>query len=255
VTVSDGDPDPTCAQTFGVSVVCPAGCPSQPPSCTDMIANNGETDVDCGGTQTPACPRCALGKKCVVDADCAAGPFSCQGGVCKTPPTCTDGIQNGTETGVDCGGVSSGVTCPPCPSPTALALSNHAPACLTCAKAKATCNNLLTGQPCEGLTTNAAAGPAAGTAKSQLCLDLLNQELSTKCAAGANGSSDCYCGTIGATCFTTGGNGVALVNEQRGLETTDPPTIFSSFGDATLGGGRANNLIQCLNDNGCTACF
>ncbi len=27
------------------------------------------------------------------------------------PPTCTDGIQNGTETGVDCGG-----SCPPCPT-------------------------------------------------------------------------------------------------------------------------------------------
>lgn len=31
---------------------------------------------------------------------------------CYTPPSCTDGIQNGNETGVDCGGCSS---CPPCP--------------------------------------------------------------------------------------------------------------------------------------------
>ena len=32
---------------------------------------------------------------------------------CSTPPTCTDGIQNGDETGVDCGGT----TCAPCSTP------------------------------------------------------------------------------------------------------------------------------------------
>ena len=37
------------------------------------------------------------------------------GGSCPAcPPTCDDGIQNGTETGIDCGGVSSGETCPSC---------------------------------------------------------------------------------------------------------------------------------------------
>jgi hypothetical protein len=258
VTVSDGDPDPTCAQTFGVTVVCPTGCPSQPPSCTDMIANNGETDVDCGGTQTPACPRCALGKKCVVDGDCAAGAFSCQGGICKTPPTCTDGIQNGTETGVDCGGVSSGVTCPPCPSPTAQALANHAPACLTCCNGKTACKLLLTNSPCEGLTTNAAAGPAMGQPRATLCLNLLNKELSTKCGTvGVNGATDCYCGSATDTCFTTNGaaNGLAKAEEEAGLETTTAATIEGSFSSTALGGGRANSLYQSLVDNSCTACF
>ena len=33
----------------------------------------------------------------------------------RCPPTCIDGIQNGTESAIDCGGVSSGVTCPACP--------------------------------------------------------------------------------------------------------------------------------------------
>ena len=31
--------------------------------------------------------------------------------ICAACPTCTDGIQNGSETGIDCGGA----TCPPCP--------------------------------------------------------------------------------------------------------------------------------------------
>jgi hypothetical protein len=36
----------------------------------------------------------------------------CGGTTCPACPTCTDGVQNGDETGVDCGGT----TCPPCTS-------------------------------------------------------------------------------------------------------------------------------------------
>lgn len=36
----------------------------------------------------------------------------CGGSVCPACPTCSDGIQNGDETGIDCGGP----TCPPCPA-------------------------------------------------------------------------------------------------------------------------------------------
>jgi len=74
-------------------------------TCTDAMRNAGETDVDCGGS----CPAdCAVGQNCNTGADCVTA--SCQGGVCAPPaPTCTDGVQNGNETGVDCGG-----SCPAC---------------------------------------------------------------------------------------------------------------------------------------------
>jgi hypothetical protein len=253
VTVSDGDPDPTCAQTFGVSVICPAGCPLVAPTCTDGKQNQGESDIDCGGTQpTMACPRCANGKKCTVGGDCATG--TCTGGVCANAPTCTDGIQNGQETGVDCGGP----VCPACPSPTLQALNNHSPACGTCAQNKTACKLLLQNFPCETLTTNAPAGPPSnGLARSQLCLNLLNKQLSTKCAGGVNGATDCYCGSATDTCFTTVGaaNGLAQAEEEAGLESTTPGTVESNFSSSSLGGGRANSLIQCLADNSCTACF
>lgn len=47
------------------------------------------------------------------------------GGSCVACPTCNDGVQNGDETGVDCGG-SCQTTCPPvsCDDPTALAVRN-----------------------------------------------------------------------------------------------------------------------------------
>lgn len=48
----------------------PGGGPSAPPgSSDDGIQNGTETDVDCGGASAP---RCAEGKKCLVDADCHA---------------------------------------------------------------------------------------------------------------------------------------------------------------------------------------
>ncbi|HZS37827.1 MAG TPA: hypothetical protein VFF06_13410 [Polyangia bacterium] len=89
-----------CASVQGQRV-CAAQQPA--PSCTDLMRNGDETDVDCGGS----CSPCAVDKSCLVGADCATGVCSTQH-VCLAP-TCMDGVQNGTETGVDCGG-----DCPPC---------------------------------------------------------------------------------------------------------------------------------------------
>jgi len=90
-----------------------------PPTCFDGIQNNGEFAPDCGGP-CPPCGTCADGiqnevwvpeiNAFVMEAgiDCGGPcPFPC-------PPSCYDGIQNGDEEGVDCGGSF----CPPCPPPT-----------------------------------------------------------------------------------------------------------------------------------------
>jgi hypothetical protein len=74
------------------------------PTCSDLIKNAAETDVDCGGG---TCPRCGAGLTCGAATDCASG--ICSGGVCAVP-TCTDTKTNGAETDVDCGGG----TCPAC---------------------------------------------------------------------------------------------------------------------------------------------
>jgi formylglycine-generating enzyme required for sulfatase activity len=77
-----------------------------PATCKDGIQNQDETDVDCGGT---FCNPCADGKNCKVAKDCADKVCSGMPPTCATP-TCTDLVQNGKETDVDCGGG----TCPPC---------------------------------------------------------------------------------------------------------------------------------------------
>src|SRR5439155_1230942 len=77
------------------------------PNCVDNIRNQGETDVDCGGPAT--CNRCAAGKTCAGNGDCQSS--ACQSGVCLAQATCSDGLADGTETDVDCGGMN---LCPRC---------------------------------------------------------------------------------------------------------------------------------------------
>ena len=76
------------------------------PGPTNGVKDNGETDVDCGGPNAPACPA---GKACLTNEDCAEKYCPEDKKVCVTP-TCTDGVQNGAESDVDCGGP----TCPKC---------------------------------------------------------------------------------------------------------------------------------------------
>lgn len=63
----------------------------------------GETYVNCGGP----CAPCNIGEPCQVGADCVTGV--CVMNACK-PPTCTDGVKNDSESGIDCGAPS----CPLC---------------------------------------------------------------------------------------------------------------------------------------------
>jgi hypothetical protein len=79
-------------------------------TCSDGIKDGNETDVDCGGGTCPPCADtkdCKVGSDC-VDKVCSGNPLTCQA------PTCSDGVQNGQETDVDCGGPTcdaQGKTC------------------------------------------------------------------------------------------------------------------------------------------------
>ena len=81
-----------CAEGRCVEGVCAAPTP------TDGIRNGTETDIDCGGSNAPAC---ATGRACAIGSDCVE--LACTGGTC-TAASPTDGVRNGTETDVDCGG-------------------------------------------------------------------------------------------------------------------------------------------------------
>jgi hypothetical protein len=85
------------------SHICNANHSCAMATCSDMVQNGDETDVDCGGSCSKKCP---FNEHCMQGSDCKGG--SCSGGVCVA--SCTDGVKNGAETDTDCGGG----TCPGC---------------------------------------------------------------------------------------------------------------------------------------------
>lgn len=105
-----------------------------PPNCYDGVLNNGEYKIDCGGPNCPACDHCIddiwqpslgetyydCGGECAPCDPCWNGVrdgdevgIDC-GGSCNRlcSSLCGDGILNGTETELDCGGSE----CPACPT-------------------------------------------------------------------------------------------------------------------------------------------
>jgi hypothetical protein len=93
-----------------LSNVCEFTC--TPASCANGMKDGDETDVDCGGAvpngNNPDCAPCAILDDCEMGSDCES--MSCVNGVCL-PPSCSDDVMNGDETGMDCGGS----VCGPCP--------------------------------------------------------------------------------------------------------------------------------------------
>jgi hypothetical protein len=117
------------AGTSGASGGGAAGAGGAPPAprCDDSKQNADESDVDCGGSTCPA--RCAVGKTCKVNADCATN--TCAAGRCTAVPACDDLQKNGAETDTDCGGP----TCPRCRSGQACVLDRD------CAGEEASCSS------------------------------------------------------------------------------------------------------------------
>ena len=74
-----------------------SGPPNTVMHCANLISDEGETGIDCGGT----CPGCPPGGTCQVNNDCAGN--NCLNGICQDA-SCTDGVQSGSETDKDCGG-------------------------------------------------------------------------------------------------------------------------------------------------------
>jgi hypothetical protein len=124
----------TTPSADGSPINCPAGqsCTCQPPTPTDGVENDSETDIDCGGdfvaggasnTSSDLAPTCAVTKKCSLGTDCVQGVCNSTAGAGAGPADCpagdgctcqaaspTDGVKNDSETDIDCGGgfVASG---------------------------------------------------------------------------------------------------------------------------------------------------
>lgn len=108
-----GDKAPACAdgkqcatKDDCTSGVC-TGTVCQAPKVDDGVKNGDETGVDCGGTKAP---KCKTGDGCLVDSDCDDVRCDTAQKKCSTPSH-SDNLQNGDETGIDCGGPTAPIRC------------------------------------------------------------------------------------------------------------------------------------------------
>jgi hypothetical protein len=108
-----GTKSPACADgqaclvtTDCMSQVC-TGNICQAPSPTDGVENADETGVDCGGLSAP---KCKTGAGCLSDADCDKVRCDLVLKQCAAVSS-TDGLVNGDETGIDCGGPTVAARC------------------------------------------------------------------------------------------------------------------------------------------------
>ncbi len=96
----------------------PGDVPDTPGDVSDAPGDEdgGATDSE-DDTATGCSPTCEAGESCEDSSDCRSEV--CIGGVCQAH-TCDDGVHNGDETDVDCGGPD----CPPCATGDACAIES-----------------------------------------------------------------------------------------------------------------------------------
>jgi hypothetical protein len=197
-------------------------------TCQDGFQDGNETGVDCGGS----CPtECALGQGCKVDGDCASAICNTTLGECVSS-TCQDGIKDGSETGVDCGGSCT--------------------------------DKCSVGQGCGG-DSDCATGDCSCTGGPGACTGGTGT-----CGAGlqafaANGTCTSQTFTVPASCSTVlveawggGGGGGSDSQSVGGGGAFVSGTIAVSQGDAVSvyvgsGGGGYNGSVSAVGGNGCTA--
>jgi hypothetical protein len=144
------------------------------------------TQTEHAAAKKKPCPPCKKRKagKCKKKKPdgtvCSGG--TCQSGRCIPAPTCTDGLKNGTETDIDCGG-----GCPRCPS------SKRCAGAADCASGfclDATC------QACSGSFLTSCGTDANGSC---LCLSgVCSTNRSVQDGTSTTGNCGCPAGT---TCF------------------------------------------------------
>lgn len=159
----------------------------QIPHCIDGVKADGETDVDCGGTD---CSPCAVGKACAAGSDCESTFCNISTHLCVANG-CQDGVKDGSESDVDCGGPSQ--------------------ACMRCA----------VGKSCSGATDCNSAGGDVCTGAGACCHPSGGCTGGVQCGAGTdNCGQSIMCGNNGA-CANSGtpfckGGCCAAYNDQAG---------------------------------------
>ncbi len=112
--------DAPCTQDSDCQSGTCTGVKCQVPTCSDGVWDGYESALDCGDPrgQLIECPKCTDGVHCWNGCNCESGFCDPSTSTCGegTPNCdgCADGVMDGDETGVDCGGTCAtmGKRCP-----------------------------------------------------------------------------------------------------------------------------------------------
>jgi sugar lactone lactonase YvrE len=215
--------------------------------CFDGKADFGEPGLDCGH----ACSvKCDPPSPCDGPSDCKSAV--CTGGICK-PPSCTDSVQNGTETDVDCGGGA----CPACKPGDHCTYSSD-------------CNSFCGGGICQpptcfdGIKNQGESAPDCGgpCPACPSCSDSIkNQgETGTDCGGpctacsittttGAGGGTSGVGGATSGGTSGAGGTSGSGGGVCGGLDTQMPAC------NTCISTSCCTEAQACLNDSGCLTCL
>ncbi len=209
------------------SSVCTGG-KCQAPTASDGVKNGTETGVDCGGTSGKKCPT---GQGCNVDADCDAVKCDTVQKKCLAA-TSSDGLKNGTETDVDCGGNAA----PKCAQGKACLADDDCAGNVTCDATTKTCNAPAADDGKKnGTETDVDCGGGAPTN-------------APKCAAGKAclAAGDCTDGEC------TGNLCVAPTSNDGKKNGNESDVDCGSSGAGTnTNAPRCDAAKTCTNDNDC----
>ncbi|MDX2054737.1 MAG: DUF4215 domain-containing protein [Polyangiaceae bacterium] len=218
-----------CSSTCSPEIQCGDGNQEGHEGCDD--GNTVSGDGCSSSCLTEACGNFRLD----ADEECDPPNGTTCDAACKNE--CGNGIVRGLEE-CDDGNRISGDGCEYCilPSePTAL--------CLGCIGAS--CQSFI--DRCTTATGTAAAGPAAGQPKKDLCGAMIDCANATKCAKGSLGSGEgCYCGTVDTTsCISGLANGLCKTEAERAAETTSGLTVGQRWVDPRFAVGISGQYIRC----------
>ena len=180
--------------------LCTAGVPSHSDKTLDTVCTEGGGKFCDGGGN---CVECNSGSQC-TSLVCDTTSHTC------SAPSCTDNVQNGTETGVDCGG-----SCPLCP--TVLAVVGNASSVLggQLVAGGAWATSSLSGKSVDGMSIATVGGTSAIA------------------AVRFTASGDTNDEAVQYSTWSTSGWG-ALANVGAGITTRSRPAIVGGATSAQL---------------------
>ena len=179
-----------------------AGGKCQIAHCVNGTLDSGETDVDCGGAE---CGACAVGKRCSVGSDCASTFCNAQTHVC-VDSQCKDGVKDGTESDVDCGG--SDAACQRCADGKVCSGGGDCLSDSICTTSNTCCHP--SGTACNGVQCGNATdncGQKIPCGNGGLCADQTKPYCKSGCCTSINDQTQAcagkQCGSVSDGCGTT----------------------------------------------------